>query len=57
LIRVSYGPFQLANLKQGEVEEIKQRVVRDQLGMSDKPKPTRVRKPVNRPTRGKKPQS
>lgn len=57
LIRVSYGPFQLANLKQGEVEEIKQRVVRDQLGMSDKPKPTRVRKPVNRPTRGKKPPS
>ena len=57
LIRVSYGPFQLANLKQGEVEEIKQRVVRDQLGMSDKPKPTRVRKPVNRPARGKKPQS
>jgi 23S rRNA pseudouridine2605 synthase len=55
LIRVSYGPFQLANLNQGEVEEIKQRVVRDQLGMSDKPTPTRVRKPVNRPTRGKKP--
>ena len=56
LIRVSYGPFQLANLKQGEVEEIKPRVVRDQLGMSDKPTPKRVRKPVNRPTRGKKPQ-
>jgi 23S rRNA pseudouridine2605 synthase len=55
LIRVSYGPFQLANLKQGEVEEIKQRVVRDQLGLSGKPTPTRVRKPVNRPARGKKP--
>lgn len=54
LIRVSYGPFQLANLKQGEVEEVKQRVVRDQLGLSGKPTPTRVRKPVNRPSRGKK---
>jgi len=54
LIRVSYGPFQLAALKAGEVEEIKQRVVRDQLGLSGKPTPTRVRKTVNRPTRGKK---
>ncbi len=54
LIRVSYGPFQLANLKQGEVEELKQRVVRDQLGISGKPEPKRVRKTVNRPTRGKK---
>jgi 23S rRNA pseudouridine2605 synthase len=55
LIRVSYGPFQLGNLKQGEVEELKQRVVRDQLGLSSKPTPTRVRKTVNRPARGKKP--
>jgi 23S rRNA pseudouridine2605 synthase len=55
LIRVSYGPFQLGNLKQGEVEELKQRVVRDQLGLSSKPTPTRVRKTVNRPPRGKKP--
>ncbi len=54
LIRVSYGPFQLGDLKQGAVEEIKQRVVRDQLGISGKPTPKRVRKPVNRPTRGKK---
>jgi 23S rRNA pseudouridine2605 synthase len=54
LIRVSYGPFQLANLKPGEVEELKQRVVRDQLGLSSKPTPQRVRKAVNRPTRGKK---
>jgi 23S rRNA pseudouridine2605 synthase len=54
LIRVSYGPFQLGSLKQGEVEELKQRVVRDQLGLSDKPTLTRVRKPVARPSRGKK---
>ena len=51
LIRVSYGPFQLANLAAGEVEELKQRVVRDQLGLSNKPKPTRVRKPISRPAK------
>jgi 23S rRNA pseudouridine2605 synthase len=32
LIRVSYGPFQLAELGEGEVEEVKTRVLRDQLG-------------------------
>jgi 23S rRNA pseudouridine2605 synthase len=52
LIRVSYGPFQLGDLKQGEVEEIKGRVVRDQLGLGARPNPTRTRKPVNRPKRG-----
>lgn len=54
LIRVSYGPFQLGALGQGEVEEVKQRVVRDQLGLSEKPAITRTRKPVSRPARGKK---
>ncbi|MFQ1701736.1 pseudouridine synthase [Loktanella agnita] len=48
LIRISYGPFQLGQLKQGAVEELKQRVVRDQLGLSDKPVPTRVRKPAKK---------
>ena len=32
LIRVSYGPFQLAELAEGEVEEVKTRVLREQLG-------------------------
>src|SRR5579872_4483543 len=32
LIRVSYGPFQLAELPEGAVEEVKTRVLRDQLG-------------------------
>jgi len=41
LIRISYGPFQLGALKQGEVEELKQRVVRDQLGLATKPQPQR----------------
>jgi len=32
LIRVSYGPFQLAVLPSGQVEEVKNRVLRDQVG-------------------------
>lgn len=49
LIRLSYGPFQLGTLKAGEVEEVRARVVRDQLGMGNdgaakaRPKPTRKR--------------
>ena len=53
LIRLSYGPFQLGNLKPGEVEEIRPRVLREQLGMAHasapapakpKPKPRRRRR-------------
>ena len=32
LIRVAYGPFQLGNLKRGQIAEIPRRVLRDQLG-------------------------
>ena len=31
LIRISYGPFQLLELRPGEVDEVKKRVMRDQL--------------------------
>jgi len=48
LIRVSYGPFKLNTLRQGEVEELKPRVVRDQLGLQEAPKPSQVRKRVAR---------
>jgi 23S rRNA pseudouridine2605 synthase len=33
LIRISYGPFQLGELKSGAVEEVRRRVLRDQLGL------------------------
>jgi 23S rRNA pseudouridine2605 synthase len=33
LIRISYGPFQLGQLAAGAVEEVRQRVLRDQLGL------------------------
>lgn len=32
LIRLSFGPFQLGELAEGEVEEVRSRVLRDQLG-------------------------
>lgn len=34
LIRISYGPFRLNELQPGEVEEVKPRVLRDQLGLA-----------------------
>lgn len=36
LIRLSYGPFQLGSLKKGEVKEVPQKVLREQLGSSFK---------------------
>ena len=50
LIRISYGPFRLNELEPGEVEEVKPRVLREQLGLADPeeaPKP--VRKLAPRP--------
>lgn len=46
LIRTSYGPFRLNEMKPGEVEEIKARVLREQLGLdeSELPSPDRVQK-------------
>lgn len=35
LIRVSYGPFRLNELQPGEVEEVKPKVLREQLGLSE----------------------
>ncbi len=60
LLRVSYGPFQLGDLKQGEVEEIRRRVMRDQLGLDADTKPDAAPKRPARPQRkrapiGKKP--
>lgn len=49
LIRVSYGPFRLGELKPGEVEEVRTKVLREQLGEGggqDAPDPI-ARKPRN----------
>ncbi|WP_149588261.1 pseudouridine synthase [Tabrizicola flagellatus] len=41
LIRISYGPFRLNELKPGEVEEVKPRILRDQLGLGESSAPAR----------------
>ena len=54
LIRVSYGPFQLGNLKSGSVEELRKRALKDQLGMSDEDFLAPGSEPIAKPnTRGK----
>ncbi len=63
LIRISYGPFQLGELKRGEIEEVRGRVLREQLGEkltkaagADFDAPIRVAKPEEtkpRPKPGK----
>lgn len=49
LIRISYGPFQLGDLKAGELKEVASKVLRDQLGMparkEDKSTPNNKKKP------------
>ncbi|MEM9063145.1 MAG: pseudouridine synthase [Pseudomonadota bacterium] len=37
LLRVSYGPFRLDDLKSGEVAEVKRKVLAEQMGWSTKP--------------------
>lgn len=58
LIRVTYGPFQLGDVQPGEVEEVKRRVLKDQLGLEKgddsgyakaKPKRTGTQPPSRKP--------
>ncbi|MEM8978590.1 MAG: pseudouridine synthase [Pseudomonadota bacterium] len=45
LIRISYGPFRLEKLKPGDVEEVRRKVLRDQLGLNaPAPKGARVKR-------------
>jgi 23S rRNA pseudouridine2605 synthase len=67
LIRVSFGPFQLGELDEGEVEEVRTRVLREQLGEKlvrlsgadfSHPRPTPPRPPAraeDRPVAERKP--
>jgi 23S rRNA pseudouridine2605 synthase len=45
LIRVSYGPFRLNEMKPGEVIEVKQKVLKEQLGDGTHPAGTEDRRP------------
>ncbi len=56
LIRISYGPFRLGDLAPGDVEEVKGRVLRDQLGEGptvDDAKPARLRTTSSKRPEGK----
>jgi 23S rRNA pseudouridine2605 synthase len=55
LLRVSYGPFRLNDLKQGEVEEVKARVLRDQLGIAAEDAAPRPKKRPPQKRSGHKP--
>ena len=46
LLRLSYGPFSLGNLDDGEVKEVKTTVLAEQLGLG---KAKQTNKPANRP--------
>ncbi|KAB7610354.1 rRNA pseudouridine synthase [Amylibacter sp. SFDW26] len=46
LIRTSYGPFQLNTLEPGDVEEIRMKVLRDQLGLDNVQEPEGTAKPA-----------
>lgn len=63
LLRVSYGPFQLGDITPGAIEEVKARVLKNQLGLDPgdetgrakaKPKRTGTKPPARKPA-GKKP--
>jgi 23S rRNA pseudouridine2605 synthase len=60
LIRVSYGPFQLGDLPEGAVDEVKGKVLADQLGLSreavrrpDPQKPAPQKAAPSKPASGK----
>ena len=36
LIRIAYGPFQLGALKKGEVDEVRSKVLKEQLGTQNR---------------------
>ncbi len=43
LIRLSYGPFQLGEMEPGAVEEVRPKILRDQLGIATAPAETQAR--------------
>ncbi len=54
LIRVSYGPFQLGQLKSGEVLEVRARVLKDQLGIKAEAEFAKDDRPIPKRRRSKK---
>ncbi|MCO5130723.1 MAG: pseudouridine synthase [Xanthobacteraceae bacterium] len=57
LIRVSYGPFQLGEIAEGEVEEVRARVLREQLGEKVAKKAGAEFEPPARPDKAARPKT
>ena len=55
LIRVSYGPFQLGQLKPGEVQEVRRKILRDQLGLEMEKTPAKQGPSAKKPQRTRAP--
>ncbi len=55
LIRISYGPFRLNELKPGDVEEVRPKVLRDQLGLTGEAADGSEARPAPRSRPGAKP--
>lgn len=49
LIRISYGPFRLGEMEPGAVQEVKGRVLRDQLGMTEEAETPKAKRPADKP--------
>ena len=56
LIRTSYGPFKLGVMEPGTVEEIRPKIMRDQLGLTEVPEPESATPPTWAKPRTAKPQ-
>ncbi len=54
LIRTSYGPFQLGDLKDGLVQEVPQRILMDQLGETDRQRNADKKGNAKKKTAGKR---
>jgi 23S rRNA pseudouridine2605 synthase len=54
LIRISYGPMALGDLPPGAVEEVKSKILRDQMGVEKFEEPSSMPSKGQRPTRGKR---
>ncbi|MEO0401554.1 MAG: pseudouridine synthase [Pseudomonadota bacterium] len=52
LIRVSYGPFQLGDLKPGTVEEVRRKIMRDQVGLDAAEPPVGTARKTAKVSRG-----
>jgi 23S rRNA pseudouridine2605 synthase len=54
LIRISYGPFRLNEMQPGDVEEVRPKVLRDQLGLAAEPAEDAPARRVTRVTTSRK---